>query len=420
MNKKPLFRIEAINAGRVKWLGDIILVRPASFTVLTAAAAGLALMIGIFMFAGSYTQRHTVAGQLAPDAGVLKVYAPQPGIVIQKLVSEGQSVRAGDVLYVISSERQSSTQGGVQAAISEQVALREKSLHVELIQTRNLQQGEGIALQRKLDGLQAEQANIARQFAGQKTRLELAKEAVTRSRQLLLQGIISTEMMQQKKAELLDQSNRLQAIERDQISVGREFASQRNELDSLQLRQENQLAQIERMLASTAQEWTESEARRRLAITAPEGGIVTAITAETGQNVDGGRPLVSIVPRGATLEAHLYAPSRAIGFVKTGDRVLVRFQAFPYQKFGHALGAVLTVSRAAMPPSELNGIPTGVSAGSEAHYRITVKLERQTLNAYGEPQALQAGMLIEADILQEKRRLYEWVLEPLYSLTGKP
>ena len=39
--------------------------------------------------------------------------------------------------------------------------------------------------------------------------------------------------------------------------------------------------------------------------------------------------------------------------------------------------------------------------------------------AYGNAQPLQAGMVVEADVLQEKRKLYEWVLEPLYSLTGK-
>ncbi|VWD58499.1 bacteriocin secretion protein [Burkholderia contaminans] len=54
-----------------------------------------------------------------------------------------------------------------------------------------------------------------------------------------------------------------------------------------------------------------------------------------------------------------------------------------------------------------------------SYYRITVALNAQQVTAYGKPQPLQAGMALKADVLQERRRLYEWVLEPLYSLTGK-
>ncbi len=64
-------------------------------------------------------------------------------------------------------------------------------------------------------------------------------------------------------------------------------------------------------------------------------------------------------------------------------------------------------------------MPSASVSNGEPLYRITVVLARQTITAYGKPQPLQAGMLVDADIVQEKRHLYEWVLEPLYSLTGK-
>jgi membrane fusion protein len=226
-------------------------------------------------------------------------------------------------------------------------------------------------------------------------------------------------MWQQKQADLLDQRNRLQALERDQISVERELQTQRSELTSLPLRQRTQLAQIERLITSTDQEWTESEGKRRIALIAPKSGIATAVTAEVGQAVDGGKPVVSIVPDGAVLQAHLFAPSRAIGFIRPGDHVLLRYQAYPYQKFGHALGVVGSVSRTALSSDDLSGTPAWTSNSGEPLYRITVMLARQTVTAYGHPLSLQAGMLVDADVLHERRKLYEWVLEPLYSLTGK-
>lgn len=419
MKKSPLFRTAALNAHHVKWFGDILLARPLSFMFLTAMAVGMGLLIIGFLVVGNYTKRITISGQLAPDIGVLKVYAPQSGIVVQKRVREGQLVKQGELLYLVSSERHSSTEGGIQATISRQVGIRQQSLRDELDHTRRLQKDEERALHKKISGLEAEEENVVHQLYGQRARIELAEAAVKRASQLLAQGYISAEMTQQKQADLLDQRNRLRALERDHISVVRELHSQQSELTSLPLRQYNQLAQIERLLTNTDQEWTESEAKRRIAITAPENGIATAATAEAGQSVDGTKPLVSVIPNGAVLQAHLYGPSRAIGFIRPADQVLLRYQAFPYQKFGHAHGTVASVSRTALAANEIAGVPTLAAGNGEPLYRITVILTRQTITAYGKPQPLQAGMLVDADIFQEKRKLYEWVLEPLYSLTGK-
>lgn len=423
MNRTPLFRPAALSARHVNWLGDIILIRPISFGFLTALAAVLAAIIVAFLFWGTYTKRTPVSGQLIPDSGLVKVYVPQSGIVLQKHVSEGQAVKQGELLYVVSSERQSSTQGNIQAAISSQVETRQQSLRDELDKTQRLQQDERGALIKKIEGLTSELSKIASQIEGQKNRNNLSEEAVLRAQELLAQNYISREQLQQKQADLLDQRNRLQTLERDYISIGRELSSQKSEFASLPLRHQNQRAQIERGIISTGQELTESEAKRRLAITAPESGVVTAVTAEVGQAVDASRALLSIVPNGASLQAQLYAPSKSIGFIKHGDAVLVRYQAYPYQKFGHAKGTVVSVSKTALPSSELTGIGNlsngGAGGNNEPLYRITVNLAAQSVNAYGKAQTLQAGMLLDADVLQETRRLYEWVLEPLYSLTGK-
>ena len=423
MSSNQLFRPAALNARQVKWLGDIVLVRPLSFSTLTVFAVALAAIVVAFVFWGTYTKRSTVPGQLIPDTGLVKVHVPQPGIVVQKHVTEGQSVRRDDVLYVLSSERQSSTQGNIQAAISNQVETRQQSLRDERDKTRLLQRDEQAALAGKIAGLQAEISKLDSQIEGQKSRVKLAEETVARYQGLLLQDYISKEQLQQKQEDLLDQRNRLQGQERDRIRVGRELATQQNELATLSFKQQNQLAQIDRSISSTGEQLTESEAKRRLIITAPEAGIATAVAAEIGQAVDTSRPLVSVVPNGAILQAHLYAPSKAVGFIKPGDEVLLRYQAYPYQKFGHAQGTVVSVSKTALPNNELAGIGNPANNGTggniEPMYRITVNLAAQTVNAYGKPQTLQAGMLLDADVLQETRRLYEWVLEPLYSLTGK-
>lgn len=423
MNKQPLFRAAAINAQRTKWLGGIILIRPVTYSILTAMAAILAAIVVAFLVWGTYTKRSTVIGQLLPDTGLVKVYVPQQGVVQEKRVVEGQAVKRGEILYVLSSERQSSTQGSIQAAISRQVESRRESLREEMDKTQRLHREERDALLKRIDGLVAETQKLDNLIEGQRSRVKLSEDTAARYQGLVAQDYISREQLQQKQEELLDQRSRLQSIERDRIGVARELGARRNELSGLAFRQQNQLAQIERGISSINQELTESEAKRRLIITAPEGGTATAVVAEVGQAVDGSKPLVSIVPQGAKLQAQLYAPSRAIGFIQPGDPVLLRYQAYPYQKFGHARGKVISVARTALPGSEISALgnqPGGnTGQGGEPLYRINVELESQSISTYGHPQPLQAGMLLDADVLQDTRRLYEWVLEPLYSLTGK-
>lgn len=413
--KTPLFREAARKNTTAKTVGEIVMVRPLSFAVLAALATTMTLLLACFAIFGSYTKRATVTGYLAPDLGLLRLYPTQAGTVFSKNVQEGQAVKKGDRLYVLSAERQSGKGGGIQESISRYVASRQQSLQDELGQTQQLHQDQERALGKRIDALSAEKSSLAQQVAGQQARIKLAKASAERAVKLQSQGFFSRDMAQQKQAELLDQRDRLQTLERARIGIERDLQAAQNDLASLPIAQRNQLAQIERQIANATQEFAESESKRELAITAPHSGIATAVTADPGQSVDMGKPLMSIIPDGAVMQAHLYAPSRAIGFIRPGNDVLLRYQAYPYQKFGHARGKVVSISRSAMSGDE---IAPAFNRG-EAMYRITVSLRSQTMKAYGQAYSLQPGMLVDADILLEQRKLYEWALEPLFSLTGK-
>lgn len=418
---QPLFRDAALAAQKPKSFGDILLIRPLSYRILSVVAALCALSIVLLFTFGSYTKRSSVAGQLVPDTGLLRIYTPQAGIIQEKRIGEGQAVRAGEVLFMLSSERQSATLESVQASISEQLGSRQDSLRQELERTDRLHREEQEGLRRQIQALQSELEKIASLLEGQRARTALAEESSRRYQGLLDRDYISREQQQQKHADWLDQQARQRSIEREQIALQRELGLRQESLSALRLKHANQLAQIERVISSTRQELSESEGRRLLAITAPIDGIATAVVGEVGQMADARRPLMSIVPGQARLEAHLYAPSRAVGFITPGSSVRLRYQAYPYQKFGHAEGKVRSLARTALPASEISALLPSAFENQmqEPLYLITVELAEQAIQAYGQPYPLQAGMLLDADVLQETRRLYEWVLEPLFSLTGK-
>lgn len=384
--------------------------------VVCSAVLGIAVVA--FLTLGTYTRRATVTGQLVPSAGVIRVHTPQAGVVLEKNVAEGQLVKKGDVLYVLSSDRQGSGSREIQADIGQQVDERRRSLQAEIERNRQAEAGEISHLERRAATLRSEGQAIQNQIAQQRIRLKLAEDARKRYQGLADQDYIAREQLFQKEAELTEQQSRLQALERDALVSQRELSTTVREIENTRVRYVNQNALLQRSISSTQQELTEVEAKRRVVITAPEAGRATLVAAEVGQAVDGTRALLNLVPADAKLEARLYAPSRTVGFVRPGDTVLLRYQSFPFQKFGQPEGVVTSVSNNAVTSTELAGFQIPDVPPGEPVYAIVVRLKEQNVTAYGKAWPLSAGMRLDADILQETRRLWEWMLEPLYSVTG--
>jgi membrane fusion protein len=424
-SSERLFRSEAIDNQRTQLLGQIILTPRLSTLWLSLGAAVMALALVAFMFLGSYTRRVTVSGQLMPAGGVVRVHTPQVGVVIEKHVANGQTVKKGQLLYVLNSDRPGDNAQNIQADIARQTAERRASLEREVERSRLMKAEETAGLRRRGETLKAEARTIAAQIEQQNTRIQYAEDMRRRYQALAEQDYIARDELRQKEIDLSEARSRLQVLQRDALVTQRERQQLEQEIESNQLRFDNQVAQLEREISSTDQQLTEVESRRRVVITAPQDGQATLVSAEVGQTIDSSQPLLTVIPAGSELQARLYAPSSSIGFVQPGNTVMLRYQAFPYQKFGQYPGVVTSVSTSTVSPAELatlalGGLPAQANgSATEALFSLEVRLENSTIEANGQTRTLQAGMQLEADILQERRRLYEWVLEPLYGVTKR-
>ncbi len=382
-------------------------------------SAVIGLVVVLFMTLGNYTRRSTVTGQLVPSAGVIRVFTPQVGVVLEKAVAEGQAVKKGDVLYVLSSDRVGTGSREIQQDIGAKVEERRRSLEAEIARNKTVEGGDVNLLERRVGILRSEASALERQLEQQRIRLKIAEDARARYQGLADQDYIPREQLYQKEAELSDQQARMQQLERETLAGQRELATAVREIEATRMRFANQNSLLQRSISSAQQEMTEVEGRRRVVITAPESGRATLLSAEVGQSVDTTRPLLNLIPQDGKLEARLYAPSRTIGFVRKGDPVFIRYQSYPFQKFGQYDGVVDSVSNASVPATEQIGFVLPDTPAGEPVFSITVRLNHQSVKAYGKELPLQAGMRLDADILQETRRLFEWMLEPLYSISGR-
>ena len=417
MNQE-LFRREALEAKRRGWLGAISLAQPMRLWVLTLAAALAATTIALFLALGTYTRRSTVTGQLVPMKGLSTVLAPATGIVSRLEAVEGSEVRRGQMLAVVTVPRATVADGATPEALEQRLARRRDGLDDGHEAQRNLLETQAHGLHAQLAVAQRELVQIEAEAATRRDQIRIAEETLQRLKQLEGERYVSLLQIKQQESNALSWRGEMQALQRQAIAVRRTIAQLRQSLQELPGQAQASDAGLQRELAQLEQEQVETQARGALAVNAPVSGSVSAQLVKPGQAVQAGQPLLSLLPGDDGLEAELLVPSRAIGFIEPGDAVLLRYQAFPYQKFGHQRGRVARISRSALDGGELGALIGNARAG-EPYYRVTVSLARQAVTAFGKEEPLKPGMLLDADILGERRRLIEWVFEPLYSLKGK-
>ncbi|MEY4427080.1 MAG: hypothetical protein RL535_1378 [Pseudomonadota bacterium] len=408
-----------MDAYRVQQYGNITLVPGASSRWLAVVGlcvvAALAALIGW----GEYTRRTTVGGQVYPAEGLLRVTAAQSGVIVEQLVRDGQSVKRGDKLFVLSADRVGTDNVDYQRAIAAQIESRRRSLEDDLKRSTQNEQQETEQLKRRMVSLRSEQEQVARQAQQLAVRLAGAEEAVKRYEALFKQEFVSKDELLAKETEVVELRSRQQGNKRDMLALERDLVATQRDLESQRARFTSQRSELDRSISTTRQEFSELEAKRRIIVTAPADGQITLLQAELGQSVDFGRSLAQLVPATNQLAVRLYAPSKAAGFVRIGGPVLLRFDAYPYQKYGQLTGKVVSVSKAAVSAADIQTYATRADLAGESLFTIAVSLPEQILGQPAQQLKLQAGMRVEADLLHETRRLYEWILEPLYAARSR-
>ncbi|MFN4040042.1 MAG: HlyD family efflux transporter periplasmic adaptor subunit [Brevundimonas sp.] len=243
----------------------------------------------------------------------------------------------------------------------------------------------------------------------------LSEEAVVAGRVLAERQLMAAAQLRPREEQLLANRQQLNALNRqleDNRYQQEQLAAQLSQLES---ERAEALAAIDVQSAQFAQSRVSSHASSSQNIVAPLSGRMLSVNVQPGMPVEPGRTIATILPEGATIEAELWLPSRAIGFVRVGDDVAIKYDAFPYQKFGTSRGVVRAISRSPTLPNELP-IPLDVK---EPLYRVSVTVPVETIIAYGQHWDLAPGMRLSADVTLDRRSLAEWLLEPVMALRGR-
>ncbi|TFZ50992.1 HlyD family efflux transporter periplasmic adaptor subunit [Serratia proteamaculans] len=411
---ESLFRQEVMDAEKNKMAGSVAVYCPPWRWLMISAVVLITFAVLMFLCFGSYTKRETAMGALQPRDGVVGVTPTVAGVITEVQVTEGAWVKANAPLITISSEV-TTAMGQTRERVAEQLLLQRSKLEADLTGLTLLEQETVQGLQQRRQMLQQQLSFASAMRSSRLRQAELANRQLGKVQQMQERGYATRQQVSEQENLVLDAQARLQDVERQRIELRQQIEQTQQQLREAPLNSKNQRNDLERKRADIEQAMAENESRRRVILRAPRDSLVGPLLVKPGQVVSPGQSVLSLLPQHSPLQAVMMVSSRAIGFIQPGQRVVLRYTAYPYQKFGQQYGQVRDVSRTSLSPQEV-ALLTGKPNVQEQFFRVTVTLDNQQIMAYGKPEALRSGSALEADFLIDKRRLIEWVLEPLYAL----
>ena len=405
-----LFRQKALDHSTKTLSGDVLVQPPVSFIFITVGLTLWVLLLFIWLSENNYTQKRLVSGWLVPLNGVTKVYNPIPGSVIERIYfQEHDEVNQGDVLLRLKKPNMST--GNIRSDISilEELAGQKKSVKGRI---------------RRVSEDSAQQAiNIDRQVVlGEKQLVDIrALIEILRERELI------AKQEAEKFAELFDRNaisavennsilKELLAIQGVKIEQDREYGAQQAEIEMLRnqrvqikLESATQISELEERLSDLNQRTIEVQSNNQSTVLSPIAGVISNMQINLGQTVPGPLPLLEIVPKEYKLQAKLLVPIEAIGHLALGKKIFLRYDSFPYQKYGVYEASITNISQTVSSPEEILDRPIALK---EFVYLVTATLHRPAINSGTTETFLRPDMTFKAEIFLRKQSLLAWLLEP--------
>lgn len=415
--KSSLYRPQAGIQAQPQDEGAVIQLGALPFRFFTMVAFCVVLVVLGFLIWGQYAATERVQGILVPKGGVIKVHSPTPGLVVNLKVAEGDTVVKNQPLFSVQSPQSIGAFADYTDAIISELEDAIDYQHQQLEIKKTISQNEQKQIAGLINSLQDQLLSVEKQLSNHTEHQQLLdkeadalKVAMTKS-----EGVASKFSYQQKERERLAGAMQLQSSHRQKSEIQGQLLELRAQLEKLPMTHSLSQIQIQDRVSQLKQQLVRMQVAKGYQVISPTDGIIATILLNEGEHTTEGLPVLTVLPDDNELIVELYVPSQASGFLRLNQEVLIKYRAFPYQKFGVHKGTIAEISKTIIDPRDVK-VPLPLP---EATYRVRVKLNKQTVRSFGNEVALRSGMLVDAEIVRDRRTILEWVLEPLYSIRGR-
>ena len=387
-------------------------------TVLFGSAV-LVLLAGLWL--GHFAKTETVRGIVSAAGGMSRLAAPRAGVINAILVKQGDAVQMGQPIYRL---RIGEATAGGESALAAQLrtmAASRANYTAEIDRAAKFldeARSQAGTLRRDMAALQtavdAEERSIERALVEARSRVE-------RVRKLVQQGYATRDLLEAQQRGTFELERQLSATRLKRVEYRRADADKSRDFALLLTGKMSEKSAAENQVQAIDGNIARMRTEGALEVQAPRSGIVLAVAGQVGDSVDADQFVAAIGDGDADLVMVVNAPAKAVGLIKVGQSVVLKYDAFPFKTFGIQHGTVSSISTAAVR-TPANKEDDGVDprpVDRQSAYRIEIRPDSRTIDAYGERKPLRIGSTLSADIVVERRRLIDWVLDPVRAMRGR-
>jgi membrane fusion protein len=233
-------------------------------------------------------------------------------------------------------------------------------------------------------------------------------------------GLINKDQLTNQVALYYQQQNNLLGLSGQNEQNALQLTSLESQIQTQAADFDNRIYQMELQRYELQKELVETDVGGEIVVRALSDGRIDSMSVTIGQMVNPGDSLLQVIPK--NIENYyliLWVPNDVVPYLKSGDRVNLRYEAFPAEKFGQFQATVTTVTRTPASTQEMltyHGAPKNTLDASVPWYKVIVKPEQQSIVYAGKSLPLENGMKAKSTLFLEKRKIYQWMLSPFYDM----
>lgn len=415
-----LYRKEAIEYKRFYWKGKALLLAglPAWLVTLLSLIFLIALVATIIFC--KFTQRIDVRGEVITLPHSINVFSPQQGFVVTQYVKVGEIVKKGQPLYELDVSR-NTTSGNVSESQIE--SINEKIINAnDIIKKLKKNKDETLnALDSQIKNVKDSLKEKNHMLANTQAGLRKMYENLSNYDKYLKNGLITKDQYNYQHSLYFQQQSNYQSLISQQMQLDTQVTQINSDRVTKAADFDNQISNQYNQINDYKNQLIESNASGNVVIKATANGKVESLAVTKGQMVENGSSLAQIKPTG-DVEYYLilWLPNNSIPYIKPGDTINIRYDAFPADKFGQFPGKVLSIS--SMPASrqelsEYTNVSNGTNQQELALYKAIVTIKHKSFNYKGKTLTLSNGLKAQAVVFLEERPLYMWMFTPFYKIS---
>ena len=261
-------------------------------------------------------------------------------------------------------------------------------------------------------------------------RLQMRKELMDKQVGSLSNVLDAQWQLDQGLTDMATDKGQLQEAEAAAVAANREISRLQKQFIA---EQSDKLSLAVKQRGEVEQELIKTGAKaKRMQLLSPIDGTVQQLAVTTiGQVVTSAQPLMVIVPNSGPMEIEALVPSGDFGFIKVGQKAVVKLDSFPFSRYGSLEGTVVRVAHdsvydkdaaatdASTLPQSNSWMLNATPKTRNLVYPVWVSLDRNSIKADDREIQLSAGMTASIEIRTGSRRVIDYLLSPLREMASQ-